>query len=74
MKLGENNLKSINALLNDLSDTIFTKVVHCKSSKEIWDKLRNIYEEYSKVKATKLQTYRGHLEQLKMKEDEHIIA
>jgi hypothetical protein len=72
MKLGENNSKAINALLNGLSDTVFTKVAHC--TKEIWDKLRNIYEGDSKVKATKLQTYRGQFEQLKMKEDEDIIA
>jgi hypothetical protein len=59
VKLGENNFKAINALLNGLNDTIFTKVAHCKSAKEILDKLRNIYEGYSKVKTSKLQTYRG---------------
>jgi hypothetical protein len=74
VKLGENNSKAKNALLNGLSDMVFTKVAHCKSAKEIWDKLRNIYEGDSKVKATKLQTYRGQFEQLKMKEDEDITA
>jgi hypothetical protein len=74
VKLDENNSKAINALSNGLSDTVFTKVAHCKSAKEIWDKLRNIYEGDSKVKATKLQTYRGQFEQLKMKEDEDIVA
>jgi hypothetical protein len=59
VKLGQNNSKATNALLNGLSETIFTKVAHCKSAKEIWDKLRNIYEGDTKVKATKLQTYRG---------------
>jgi hypothetical protein len=39
VKLGGNNSKAINALLNGLSDTVFTKVAHCKSAKEIWDKL-----------------------------------
>jgi hypothetical protein len=39
MKLDENNSKAINALLNGLSDMVFTKVAHCKSAKEIWDKL-----------------------------------
>jgi hypothetical protein len=39
VKLGENNSKAINALLNGLSDTVSTKVAHCKSAKEIWDKL-----------------------------------
>jgi hypothetical protein len=74
VKLGENNSKAKNALLNGLSDIVFTKVAHCKSAKEIWDKLRNIYEGDTKVKATKLQTYRGQFEQLKMKEDENIEA
>jgi hypothetical protein len=59
VKLGENNSKTINALLNGLSDIVFTKVAHCKSTKDILDKLRNIYEGDSKVKAAKLQTYRG---------------
>jgi hypothetical protein len=74
VKLGQNNSKATNALLNSLSDTIFTKVSHCKSTKEIWDKLRNIYEGDTKVKAAKLQTYRGQFEQLKMKEDENITT
>jgi hypothetical protein len=74
VKLYENNSKSINALLNGLSDMVFTKVAHYKSAKEIWDKLQNIYEGDSKVKTTKRQTYRGKFEQLKMKEDEDIIA
>jgi hypothetical protein len=58
--------------LNGLGESIFTKVAHCKSSKDIWDKLQNIYEGDSKVKATKLQTYRGQFEQLNIKEDENI--
>jgi hypothetical protein len=53
---------------------VFTKVSHCKSAKEIWDKLLNIYEGDSKVKATKIQTYRGQFEQLNMKEYENIAA
>jgi hypothetical protein len=60
--------------LNGLSDTVFTKVAHCKSAKEIWDKLQNIYEGDTKVKAAKLQTYRGQFKQLKMKEDEDIAT
>jgi hypothetical protein len=74
VKLGQNNSKAKNALLNGLSETIFTKVAHCKSAKEIWDKIQNIYERDSKVKATKLQTYRGQFKQLKMKEDENIAT
>ena len=59
VKLGENNSKATNALLNGLSDTVFTKVAHYKSAKEIWDKLQNIYEGDTKFEATKLQTYKG---------------
>jgi hypothetical protein len=33
VKLGQNNSKATNALLNGLSETIFTKVAHCKSAK-----------------------------------------
>jgi hypothetical protein len=74
VKLGDNNSKATNELLNGLSDMVFTKVAHCKSTKEIWDKLQNIYEGDTKVKAEKLQTYRGQFEQLKMKEDEDIAT
>jgi hypothetical protein len=74
MKLSQNNSKVTNALLNGLSESVYTKVVHCKFSKEIWDKIQNIYERDSKVKATNLQTYRGQFKQLKMKEDENIVA
>jgi hypothetical protein len=48
MKLSQNNSKSTNALLNGLGESLYTKVVHCKSDKEIWDKLQN--EGYSKSK------------------------
>jgi hypothetical protein len=65
VKLGDNNSKAKNALLNGLSDTVFTKVAHCKLAKYIWDKLQNIYEGDSKFKAVKLQTYRDQFEQLK---------
>jgi hypothetical protein len=74
VKLHENNSKAKNALLNGLSDTVFTKVAHCKYAKEIWDKLRNIYEGDSKVKEANLQNYRGRFEQLKLKEDEDIAT
>jgi hypothetical protein len=59
VKLGQNNSKDKNALLNGLSETVFTKVAHCKSAKDIWDKLQNIYEGDSKFKASKIHTYRG---------------
>jgi hypothetical protein len=74
VKLGQNNSKDKNALLNGLSETIFTKFAHCKSAKYIWDKIQNIYEGDSKVKVAKLHTYRGQFKQLKMKEDDNIAT
>jgi hypothetical protein len=74
IKIGQNNSKATNALLNGLGELVYTKVMHCKFAKEIWDKLQNIYEAYSKFKETKLQTCRGQFKQLKMKEYENIEA
>jgi hypothetical protein len=74
MKLGQNNSKATNALMNGLGESIFTKVAHYKYAKDIWDNIRNIYEGDSKVKEAKFQTYRRHFEQLKMKENENIVA
>jgi hypothetical protein len=59
IKLGQNNSKEKNPLLNGLCESVYTKVIHCKSSKEIWDKLQNIYEGDSNVKEENLQTYKG---------------
>jgi hypothetical protein len=74
IKFGQNNSKATDALLNGLRESVYTKVMHCKSDKDIWDKHQNIYEGYSKVKASKIQTYRGQFEQPKMKEYENIAA
>ena len=73
-KLYEDNTKSMNAILSDLAETIFVKVMHCETVKEIWEKLKTIYEGYDKVKGAKLQTYRGQFEHLKMKEDKNIAT
>ena len=64
----------MNAILSSLAETVSAKVMHCETAKEIWDKLKNIYEGVDKVKGAKLQTYRGQFENLKMKEEENIEA
>jgi hypothetical protein len=74
VQVSENNSKATNVLSNGLSDMIFTKVAHYKSTKVIWDKLQNIYEGDTKVKEEKIETYRDQFEQLKMKEDEDITT
>ena len=45
----EDNSKAMNAILSSLTETIFVKVMHCESTKEIWNKLNNIYEGDEKV-------------------------
>ena len=60
----------VNVILGGLENTIFVKVMHCKSTKEIWDKLKIIYEGDGKDKKYKLQTLRAQFENLKMNEKE----
>jgi hypothetical protein len=73
-KLNQNNLRAKNVIMNGLFYSIYVKFMHCDSVKEIWDKLHNVYEGDSKVKAYKLKNYRGQFEQLKLKEYEGIAA
>ena len=68
----EGNAKSLNAILSGLTNSVFTKVMRCKTAKKAWDKLKIIYEGESKVKESNLQTYKGLFESLKMKEEENI--
>jgi hypothetical protein len=49
------------------------RVIHCNSTKEIWDKLEVVYEGDNKVREAKLQTYRTQFENMKMKEEENIV-
>ena len=50
----EDNSKEMNAILSGLTKTVFVKFMHYETTKEIWDKLKNIYEGDDKVKGTKL--------------------
>jgi hypothetical protein len=70
----ENNSKDKGTILRSLVDSIFVKVMHCDSAKDLWDKIQNIYEGDAKVKGAKLQIFRAKFEQLKMKEDEDIAS
>ena len=64
------NSKSMCVILGGLTGTDFVKVMHCKSAKEIWDKLKKVYKGDDKVKKAKLQTHRRRFEQLTKKEEE----
>ena len=73
-KLYECNSKAMYVILGGLASSELVKVMHCKSTKEIWDKLKGIYEGDVKVKDAKLQIYRTQFESLKMDENETIAA
>jgi hypothetical protein len=45
--------------------------MHCKTAKDLWDKIQNIYEGDTKFKGAKLQNLRDKFDQLNVKEDEH---
>ena len=63
----EGNSKALNTILSGLKNSVFTKVMQFTSTKQTWDKLKIIYEGEYKFKESKLQTYRGQFESLKMK-------
>eukprot|EP00253_Pinus_taeda_P003873 PITA_03873 len=75
---GKNNLvndaKSKNIIINGLIESPYHKVLGCKTAKNVWDKLENIYAGDSNVKEAKLQIYKEKFEQLRMKEDDNIAA
>ena len=68
----EGNAKSPNVILSGLTNSVFVKFMSRKTTKQDWDKLKIDYEGPSKVKESKLQTYKGQFESLKMKEEENI--
>jgi hypothetical protein len=73
-RLMECNAKAMYALLGGLIGSGFVKVMHRTSTKEIWDKLKNVYEGDGKVKGENLQTNRRQLKYLTMKEEEEYAS
>jgi hypothetical protein len=71
-KLCNGNSRVVNAILGGSKNPIFVKVIHCKSAKENWNKLKIIYEGDGKVNQAKIQTLRALFENLKMKEDKNV--
>ena len=57
-RLMECNAKAMYAIQGGLIGSKFVKVIHCTSAKEIWDKLKHVYEGGGKVKGAKLQAYK----------------
>jgi hypothetical protein len=73
-KLMSCNSKSRHVILGALAPTIARKVMGCSTAKEVWDKLKSIYEGDPKVKKVKLQRHRAEFENLKMNVKEDIAT
>lgn len=69
-----NDEKSKNIIISGLIESPYHKVLGCKIVKNVRDKLENIYAGDSNVKEANLQIYGEKFEQLKMKEDDNIVA
>lgn len=69
-----NGAKENIIIINGLIESTYHKVMGCKTPKNVWDKLENIYAGDSNVNEAKLQIYIEQFKQLKMKEDENIVA
>ncbi|XP_022946907.1 uncharacterized protein LOC111450848 [Cucurbita moschata] len=50
----------------------FEKIVRATTSKEVWDTLEKVFKGIDRVKQVHLQTLRGELESMKMKESENV--
>jgi len=68
------NAKAMNSITSGITDSEFTKIMHCTSAKEMWEKLVGLYDGDSKVKKAKLQTHRRQFESLRMEDEEDIVA
>eukprot|EP00253_Pinus_taeda_P031821 PITA_31821 len=68
------NAKAMNSVTSGIIDSEFTKIMHCTSAKEMWEKLVSLYDGDSKVKKAKLQTHRRQFESLRMEDEENIAA
>ena len=69
-----NDVKENNIINSGLIESAYHKVLGCKTAKNVWEKLENIYAGDSNVNEKNLQIYREKFEQLRMKEDDNIVA
>ena len=63
----EENEKFLNEIFSGLTQLVFVKFMKCKTTYLVWEKLKTSYEGASKVKQSKIQTYKGQFESLKIK-------
>ena len=68
------NYKTTHNIFNVLSPNVQSKVICFNSVKEVWDKLKNMYEGDEKFKQVNLQLHREKFENMKMKESENFVS
>ena len=68
------NSKARHVIISGLTSIVSSKVIACSATKEVSDKLRNIYEGDPKVKKVKLLQPRAQFENKKMNEKEDIAT
>ena len=73
-KILVNDAKAKNIIISEIIEYAYHKVLGCKTAKNVWDKLENIYAGDSNVKEAKLKIYGVKFQQLRMKEDCNIAA
>ncbi|CAH9057264.1 unnamed protein product [Cuscuta europaea] len=59
-------------LLQAVDDTIHEKIADAETSKEAWDIIERVFKGGERVKQVRLQTLRGELETMRMKENEKV--
>ena len=59
-------------LFRAVDESGFEKISRATASKEAWDTLEKVFKGTDRVKQVRLQTLRGKLERLKMKEPENV--
>ena len=61
-------------LFQAVDESGFEKIAGASTSKEAWDTLQKVFKGADRVKQVRLQTLRGELESVKMKESEYVSS
>jgi hypothetical protein len=57
LQMYENNYKALNLITTALGRKVYDRVSHLKMAHDVWFKLCNTYEGYSKIKSSHKDTY-----------------
>ena len=68
--------KNHNIMMIDIASTLsyeeFDEVKDCKTSFEMWNKIKDIYGGDDNVRRAKAESLRGEFDQMRMREDENV--